>query len=44
MTPDDAKHPPPDSAGEYFGRPAVMRMIVQIADPHDPSLTVEFPG
>jgi hypothetical protein len=40
---------PPESAGDFFGpgtaltEPAVMRMIVQIADPNDPTLTVELP-
>jgi hypothetical protein len=39
----------PESAGEFFGpgtaltEPAVMRMIVQITDPDDPTLTVELP-
>lgn len=40
---------PPESAGEFFGpgtaltEAAVMQMIVQIADPNDPTLTVELP-
>jgi hypothetical protein len=40
----------PESAGEFFGpgtaltEPAEMRMIVQIADPDDPTLTIELPN
>ncbi len=40
----------PESAGEIFGpgfeltEPATMRMVMQIADPNDPTLTVELPG